>query len=36
VLEYSKTHAMLEVVLTKFLPKEKIEFCIDGIGTRDS
>jgi len=36
VLKYLKTHEMLEVVLTKLLPKGKIEFYIDDIGTRDS
>jgi len=36
VLKYLKTHEMLEGVLTKLLPKEKTEFCIDSIGTSDS
>jgi len=36
VLKYLKTDEMLEVVLTKLLPKEKIEFCIDGVVVRDS
>ena len=36
VLKYLNTNEMLVDALTKPLPKEKFEFCIQGLGIRDS